>query len=55
MSDRDKCKLIIKKMRELGVEEGEESMVDSWLDCEVEYFVANYEEPYLGVEVLCIP
>ena len=47
MTDRDKCKLILIKMKEAGYEDILLGYVDNWDEDEVDYFLANYEPHYL--------
>jgi hypothetical protein len=48
MTDKDKCNLILEKMREVGYTDVE-STCEGWTLDDIEYFLANYETPYLMV------
>lgn len=51
MTDREKCKLILRKMEEAGYQVCHEDDVDEYWDADdVDYFLANYEAHYLGGE-----
>ena len=47
MTKQEKCNLILKKMKEAGYEDTVDNCSD-WTTSEINYFLDNYEEHYLG-------